>query len=183
MRRVFPFVAVLAVGLAAGWAAGRSGLEPVDASAEAAVMMPVTEAVASVEVVAPQSGPAQPVASEGASVTAPPASTSLGSAKVAPNTVTGPKWRPDEEMYSFRGFVFRDLNGNDARDREEPVLGGIWVTIPGSGIAAMSGDDGRWELCCFREGVYRIAAEDASVTVDTEKARHPVIEPLNLGLP
>jgi len=183
MRWTFPLLAVLGLGLAVGWAAGRSGIEPVDSIAEAAVIEPASETGPPVGLVEPQPQRGEPVSGVQAAVAAPQAPTSPEGSKVAPNTVTGPRWRPDEEVYSFRGFVFRDLNSNGARDREEPVLGGVWVTIPGSEASTMSANDGRWELCCFREGVYRIAADGASVTVDTEKARHPVIEPLNLGLP
>jgi hypothetical protein len=104
------------------------------------------------------------------------------SPKIARDTFVIPRAR-DDEVFSFRGWIFHDLNRNGARDRHEPPAAGEVITIPGSGIDAVSGPDGRYELCCFREGVYDIMTDEARITVNTADARHIVVEPLNLALP
>lgn len=182
---ILSVVAIFGVGLAAGGGAS-GGTLGADPRAEAAGLLSGSGSDALSVLVVAEASPNGTVMGDPQAAKLPTVPPARGSSKVSRDTLltkAGPRVQPDEEVFSFRGWVFQDRNRNGAWDSDEPHLTGVPITIPGSGITVVSAADGRYELCCFREGIYRIAAAEAGVSVNTAEARHPIIEPINLAIP
>lgn len=71
------------------------------------------------------------------------------------------------------GIVFADVNGNGARDPDEPGVAGVTVRIDGRS-AAQSAGDGRLAVEGVGEGQYVISIDDATVPAGLVPARTQV---------